>query len=284
MAQQNDPFFNQDQRSYNQTLIKLNSCDRTQAATTTNNNFNISFTSTGNAVNKIKKISISTVSTNNLFYNVPTTANKFVINWTDGVSPQSFMVTIPVNYYNSIALATQIQQSVREQTALADFSCVFDVVNYVFVFNSGDPGLTISVGGVVVNSGTNNFCGSFLYNIGFTSQPTPYDLELTAPSLPSLNIKNIFLFSQRLASAKSYRSNDNNRSTIANEILSIPLGNVVYGGTINYISSGSDIRGSLFYAIETQLDTIDFQIQDEYGCILESPTNNTVTIEFKAFY
>ena len=283
MAQQTDPGSNYT-RNYNQVLIKLNSCDRTQPETSTNSNFNISFTSTGNAINKVKKISVSTVSTNNLFYNLPSTANQFVINWTDGINPQSFKVTIPVGYYNATALAAIVQESVRNQTALADFSCVFDVVNFVFVFNSGDAALTISVGGVVVNPGTNNFCGTLLYNMGYTVQPTPYALELTAPSLPSLNVKNIFLFSQRLASAKSYQSNDNNRSIPANEMISIPLGNVVYGGTINYLSTGSDVRGTITYNYETPFDTIDFQIRDEWGCIVESPPNNTLTIELKANY
>jgi hypothetical protein len=283
MAQQTDPGSNYN-RDYNQVLVKLNSCDRTQPETSTNSNFNISFTSTGNAINKVKKISVSTVSTNNLFYNVPSTANQFVINWTDGINPQSFKVTIPVGYYNAIALAAIVQQSVRDQTALVDFSCVFDVVNYVFVCNSGNGALTISIGGVVTNPGTNTFCGTLLYNMGYTVQPTPYALELTAPSLPSLNIKNIFLFSQRLASAKSYLSNDNNRSAPANEMLSIGLGNIVYGGTVCYVSTGSDVRGTITYNYETPFDTIDFQVRDEWGCIVESPFNNTLTIELKANY
>ena len=120
--------------------------------------------------------------------------------------------------------------------------------------------------------------------MGFTSLPTAQSNSLIAPSLPSLNIQTIYVTSVRLATARSWKSDGFSRAIPSNQLISIPLINIQYGCIANWISSGGNERCIIVYPREEQISTLDFQLRDSFGNVLESEPNANVAIEFFVYY
>jgi hypothetical protein len=273
-------------RIYNKQLIRLNSLDKIYGSAS-NNDFSISFASCGQSLSKVKKIGISNISFNNLFNNVASYNNSFSITYTDQTTtiPITIIVSIPQGYYNATLLAAAIQASVvLDAPEIPNFVCTFDTTTFRFSMDSGDPNYFIVLNDAVKNPVSNQNPGTLLYNIGWTVLPFGNTQAITAPYIPSLNLQNVYIFSEKLSSGKSYRSNNGNSSILGNQLLSIPLYNTVYGGTCNWISSGNNERGTIIYNIEQQLDQIDMVLLGDYGNVLESPENSPVMIEFIIYY
>jgi hypothetical protein len=273
-------------REYNKVAIVLTSADKTAGAES-NTRFSIPFTSTSQALSRIKKIGVSSYSSNNLFYNVASYNNKFELIWyEEGVGPTFYqLITIPVGYYNATELAAIIQDTVVASVpALPNFTCVFDLITLRFTFDGGDPLYTISLSPAVTNNAfSSRQEGTLAYNLGFLL-PYPAGLTITAQNIPNLNIQNVFIYSMRLANQKAYRSNANDKSVLTNFLLSVPLAIAPYGGIVSYVSTGLNERGTVYYNTEQQLDTIDILLLNEYGNQLELPINANVNIEFMIYY
>lgn len=271
--------------SYNKVNVVITSADRTRQDET-NTRFTIPFMSTSEALSRIKKIGISSFSCNNLFYNVASYNRTFQLIWYADVGPTFYQdIVIPIGYYNATELAAAIQaQVIAVVPALPDFVCVFDIPTLRFIMESGDPTYTISISPAIFNNAfSNRQEGTLAWNMGF-SQPYPAGLSITAQNIPNLNVQNVYIYSVRLANQKAYRSNANNNSVLTNFLISIPMGTIPYGGTVNYVSTGSNERGTVCYNVEQQLDTIDLLLSNEFGNQLELPPNASVSFEFILYY
>jgi hypothetical protein len=283
-------------KDYNKKLVRLSSSTRT------NNNksydernsfptsYQISFTSTGQELNKIKKISLIMFSTNNMFYNVASYNNTMQISYSGSVTGL-FLVSVPVGYYNATQLATVITSYVVANCPdLPQFVCTFDVNTYKFSLNSGNSSILLTITDAIVNPSTRQYINTLAYNMGYTyfpygAPPSITALQvLTANTLPTLNIQNIYIFSDKLASAKSFRSDSSNRSIQGNELLNVSLATTPYGATINYTSTDAGQKTDIIYPIELQLDTIDIQLLNDSGNVLECDYNNNNVFEFMIYY
>jgi hypothetical protein len=250
----------------------------------------MAFGSTGRALSQVKKLTFTSFSTNNLFYNVASYNNVLGLYYVQiappGPSVPAYII-VPPGYYNATQLASMIQTTGRANIpALVNMTCSFDTNTYKFTLTSGDANFNLIIAPVVYNAGfTPRLEGALAWNMGYTSLPTPESTTLTAPSIPSLNIQNIYIYSNKLASVKGYRSNNQQSSSQTNLLLSIPLGITPYGGTVNYNSvGGSNQRGDTIYSIDNQIDQVDFRFCDQFGNVLEAPINNIACIEFFAHY
>lgn len=269
---------------YNKTLIVLSSADKTSNSAS-NTDFSISFNSNGQALNKVKKISLSNFSCNNLFYNVASYSNIMELYYYPLAVETRLFIVVPVGYYNATTLCAYIQAFVRANTSMAGFTCVFDTTTYYVTMSSNDPMSPINIGAGIINpSFRRRYEGTLAWNLGYTEVPYGISESLTAQSYPSLNLQNVYLYSTKIGSVKSYMSNGIGQSTVSNQILSIPLNTTPYGGTVSWISSGSNQRGDLFYSVEQQLDTLDFQLRNEWGNVLETQANNFINLEFLVYY
>jgi hypothetical protein len=274
-------------RVYNKQLVVLSSANKIYP-TDTPTNFNISFASNSNQITKLKKIDVTSITFNNLFNNVASYSNSFVLSYTpSGGGGQSVVVTIPTGFWNATQIASLIQSFITTNVpALSTFTCTFDTTTYLFSMASNNPSTTIQILPIIFNPsyGNNNQPeGTLAWNIGFVSLPTADAVSITAPVLPSLNIQNVYIYSVKLSNARSYRSNGAYQSTVSNQLISIPLATVPYGATCNWLASGSE-RGITVYPMENTLDSIDFQLKNEYGSILETQQNSNTSIEFSVYY
>lgn len=276
-------------RDYNTSLIYLNSVDKTPSSVS-NTNFYISFLSGNFALTKIKKLTFTSFSTNNLFNNIASYNNTLGLYYQENSVPSPSVpayIIVPPSYYNATQLASVIQATARANyPLLMNMTCTFDTTTYKFSLYSGDPNIDLIIAPVVLNQGFSpRQEGSLSWLMGFTSLPTAQAPTITANTLPQLNIQNIYLFSSKLSQNKSFRTNNQQSSTQTNLLLSFPLDTVAYGATVNWLSvGGENQRGDLYYSIENQMDQIDFILRDEFGNILESPPNNTVKMEFIVHY
>jgi len=279
-------------RQSNKKLVRLTSIDRIgndpAAPPQTNSqptNHQISFNSTGFELTTVKKISLTKFSTNNLFYNVPSYANSFELILYGPSPPEvSFIIRLPVGYYDAVSLAALVQSNVRAQTGLSTFLCTFNTTTYRFSMDSGNAGIGINLGFAVVNPATGLYAQTLLFNMGYSYIPFGVGQVLTAPSMPNLNIQNVIITSTKLGSQKSYKSNSNNSSVQITQLLSVSLAQTPYGATVSYESSDAGQRSDILYAIDQQLDTIDIQLRNETDNILESDFTNNNTIEFTIYY
>jgi len=272
-------------KDYNTSLIFLNSADKTLDSVS-NNNFNISFASTGNALSKVKKLTMTSFSTNNLFNNVASYNNIFPLYYRFQGGPSVPVLPTPTpGYYNATQLCAILQAYVRDLTPMAAFTCVFDTTTFLITIASNDPDYELTLSNDVLNGGfRRRLEGALAYNMGFVTLPRS-GVSITADSLPQLNQQTIYIYSTKLASVKGYRSNGANSSTMTNLLISIPIYDVAYGCIINWLSvGGSNQRGDTLYAIENQLDNLDFKLCDQYGNVLEAPLNNNITMEFFSHY
>lgn len=272
-------------RDYNKVSIVLTSADKTSAQQS-NTRFSIPFTSTGQALSRIKKIGVSSFSCNNLFYNVASYNRTFQLIWFGVGTPTFYQnIVVPIGYYNATELAALIQaQVIADVPALPNFVCVFDIPSLRFMMESGDPFLTISISPEIINNAfSNRQEGTLAWNMGF-QLPYPAGINITAQNIPNLNVQNAYIYSVRLASQKAYRSNANDNSVMTNFLISIPLGTTPYGGTANYVSTGLNERGTVYYNVEQLLDSIDILLLNEYGNQLELPPNASVSLEFMIYY
>jgi hypothetical protein len=274
-------------RVYNKQLIVLNSANKIYS-TDTPTNFNISFASNSSQTTKIKKIDLTSISFNNLFKNIASYNNSLVLSYTPiGGGGQSVIVTIPTGYWNATQIATLIQDFVvANVVVLSAFTCTFDTTTYLFSMASNDPNTTIQITPFIFNPsyGNNNQLeGTLAWNLGFVNLPTVDAVLIQATVLPSLNIQNVYMYSVKLANAKSYKSNGAYQSTVSNQLISVPLATIPYGATCNWLASGSE-RGISVYPTENTLDTVDFQLRNEYGNLLETQINSNTSLEFSVFY
>lgn len=271
---------------YNRSLIYMTSADKTPSSPS-NTNFNISFLSGNTNLMKVKKFTLTSFSTNNLFNNIGSYNNTLGLYYQE-ISPPSpsvpAFIVIPSNYYNATQLAEMIQLTARANyPVLSNMTCTFDTTTYKFTLTSGDSNVNIIIAPVILGGGFQQRIESSLaYIMGFSTLPSSESISITANTLPQLNIQNIYLYSSRLSQNKSFRTNNNQSSTQTNLLLSIPLNITPYGGSVNWqqIGGGENQRSDLYYAIDNQIDQIDFVLRDQYGNILECPPNNNVNIEF----
>ena len=283
-------------KQFNKKLVRLSSSTRTNNNSSFDErnsfptNYQISFTSTGQELNKIKKISLIMFSTNNLFYNVASYNNAMQIAYSGSVSGL-FMIRITPGYYNATQLASAITAYVVANCPdLPLFVCTFDVNTYKFSLNSGDPSILLTITNAIINPNTQQYINTLAYNMGYTffpygAPPSITALQiLTANTLPNLNIQNIYVFSDKLASSKSFRSDASNRSIQGNELFNISLATTPYGATVNYTSTDAGQKTDIIYPIELQLDTIDIQLLNESGNVLECDYNNNNVFEFMIYY
>ena len=282
-------------KDFNKKIVRIGSSTRTNNAPTFTEfndlptNYTVSFNSTGQELSKIKKIVIKMFSTNNLFYNVASYNNRLEIEYSGSVSGK-FLIQVNPSYYNAQELATAITDYVLANCpSLPLFTCSFNTSTYFFTMDSGDPAISLTITDLIKNPASNQYINTLAYNMGYTyfpygSHAALANQVLKANSLPNLNIQNIYVFSDKLASTKAFRSDANNRSIQGNELISIALYNIPLGGTVYYTSTGSNEKGTIIYPIELQLDTIDIQLLNETGNILECPYSNNNIMEFTIYY
>jgi len=275
-------------RDYNSVLTYFNSADKVPSSKS-NTDFSISFLSTGYALQKVKKITLSSFTCMNLFNNVSSYNNVLGLYYSVFPNPVSIpaYITIAPGYYNATNLASAIQIQIQLNPALINATCSFDVNTYKFTIASNNPNIALGLAPVVVNNGFNSRLeGSLQWNIGFTNEVSAISASITADSLPSLSIPTIYIYSSKLSQMKSYKSTNEFSSTKTNLLLSIPMYDVCYGGIVNFTQQGGggNLRGDLIYSIENQLDQVDFRLCDIYGRVLETTPNNTVQIEFFVHY
>ena len=269
---------------YNKQNVVINSVDKTSGSVS-NNDFSISFNAESYAINKIKKLSVSSFTCNNLFRNVASYNNRLGLIYSTGGPSVPVDVVIDPGYYNATQLAAAVQASVIANSPMAAFTCTFDVLTYKFVLATNDPGYEIYIAPSITNQGfTPRIQGTLAWNMGFTVLPTVQATSITNNSLPSLNIQTIYVYSMRLASNKSWRSDNQSRAVPSNLLITIPIANVQYGSIANWISSGSNERGTLVYPREEQISTIDFRLCNEFGNVLESEPNANIAIEFLVYF
>ena len=272
-------------RVYNKQLIVLNSSNKVNDADTPTN-FTLSFAGNTGQTTKIKKIDLTSISFNNLFNNISNYNNSLVISYTPFPSPsgQSVVVTVPSGYYNATQLAIAIQDYVVTNIpALSAFTCTFDTTTFLFSMSSNDANTTIQITPNVTNPATNNLEGTLAYNLGFVNLPTADAVTLDATILPNLNIQNVYIYSVKLANARSFKNNSKYQSTTSNQLISIPLSTTPLGATCNWLASGSE-RGITVYPIENTLDYVDFSLRNEYGNVLQTQPNSNTSIEFSVYY
>ena len=277
-------------RDYNTSLIYMNSSDKSPNSVS-NTNFYINFIAPNHELNKIKKLTFSSFTVNNLFNNVASYNNTLGLYYQQitpaGPSVPAYIV-VPTGYYNATQLAAIIQLTARANfPVLANMTCVFDTTTYKFTLTSGDANFNLIIAPVVLNAGFEpRLQGALAYNMGFTILPTAESISITADTLPQLNIQNIYLYSSKLSQNKSFRTNNQQAGTQTNLLLSFPLYNIPYGASCNWLQTGGghNLRGDLTYAVENQMNQIDFTLRDEYGNILESPANNNIKMEFMVQY
>jgi hypothetical protein len=118
--------------------------------------------------------------------------------------------------------------------------------------------------------------------MGF-DQLTPTAATQIARSLPNLNILNIYIYSVRLANNKSWRGDGINRAVPSNLLLSVPL-TAAYGCINNWISTGLNERGTIIYPREEQVSTIDIQLCNEWGNVLQTELSSNNYLEFLVYY
>lgn len=282
-------------KQFNKKIVRVGSSTRTNNSSSfseTNDlptNYTVSFNSTGQELSKIKKIGMTMFSTNNLFYNVASYNSRMILLCGGGFVGE-VVINITPNFYNATELAAAITAYVvANYPSLPSFTCTFSTTTYLFTLDSGDAGTVMRITNKVVNPVSNSYINTLAYNLGYTYFPfgnpgfTPSQ-TLVANSLPSLNIQNIYIFSDKLASTKAFRSDYNNRSVQGNELIAISLHDIAYGSTVNFTSTGSNEKGTIIYPIELQLDTIDIQLLNESGNVLECPYNNNNILEFTIYY
>jgi len=276
-------------KDYETSLIYINSADKTPSSVSSTN-FSISFGSVGPALSHVKKLTFSSFTTNNLYYNVGSYNNTLGLYYRQisppGPSVPAYII-VPPNYYNATDLAAMIQLTGRANIpALPNMTCTFDKTTYKFTLTSGDANFYLIIAPVILNGGfAARLEGALAWNMGFSSLPSQEDTSITAPSIPSLNIQNVYIYSSKLAPIKGYRSNNQLSSNQTNLLLSVPLNTTCYGATVNWLSvGGSNQRGDTIYSADNQLDQIDFKLCDQYGNVLESQPNNNVYMEFIVHY
>jgi hypothetical protein len=273
-------------KDYNRSLIYITSADKTPSSKS-NTDFNISFFSGNTNLMKVKKFTLSSFSTNNLFNNIASYNNTLGLYYRE-ISPPSpsvpAYVIIPSGYYNATQLAAIIQQTARANyPVLANMTCVFDTTTYKFTLTSGDANYNLIIAPVVLNGGFEpRLEGALAYIMGFSTLPSAESPSITANTLPQLNIQNIYLYSSKLSQNRNYRTNSSQGSTQTSLLLSIPLNTTSYGAGVNWLqmAGGENQRSDLYYSMDTQISQLDFSLRDQYGNILECPNNNNVNIEF----
>jgi hypothetical protein len=276
-------------KDYEIASIYINSADKVPSSVSSTN-FQVAFSSTGRALSQVKKLTFTSFSTNNLFNNIASYNNTLGLYYRQiappGPSVPAYII-VPAGYYNATMLASMIQATGRANIpALPLMTCTFNTTTYKFTLTSGDANFDLIIAPVVLNGGFSpRLEGALAWNMGFTSLPTPEATSLTAPYIPSLNLQNIYVYSNKLAPVKGYRSNNEQSSNQTNLLLSIPLGMTAYGATVNYNSvGGTNQRGDTIYSVDNQIDQVDFRLCDQYGNVLEGPLNNIVCLEFFAHY
>ncbi len=273
-------------KDYNRSLIYITSADKTPSSKS-NTDFNISFFSGDTNLMKVKKFTLSSFSTNNLFNNIGLYNNTLGLYYQEidppGPSVPAYIV-VPPGYYNATQLASSIQSIARSTyPLLINMTCVFDTTTFKFSLYSGDANINLIIAPVIYGGGFEpRLEGALAYIMGFSTLPTLTNPTITANTLPQLNIQNIYLFSSRLSQNRNYRTNNNQGSTQTSLLLSIPLNTTAYGAGVNWLqmAGGENQRSDLYYSMDTQISQLDFSLRDQYGNILECPNNNNVNLEF----
>jgi len=271
---------------FNKNNVVINSADRTANSISTTN-FQVSYQANSFALQKVKKLSVSSFTCNNLFKNVATYNNTLGLIFIDVTGPTQYdyLVTVPPLYYNATQLAAYIQADVVANVPqVPAFTCIFNTTTFKFEMSPNDVSFFMNFDNLIVNKGfRNTFEGTLLYNLGYDFN-TPTAQNQIATSLPNLNIQTMYIYSVRLAPNKSWRGDGNNNALPSNLLITIPLATTTYGGTVNWISSGSNERGILVYPREEQLSTVDFRLCNEYGNVLEGELNSNCAIEFFVYF
>jgi hypothetical protein len=271
---------------FNKNNVVINSADRTANSVSTTN-FQVSYQANSFALQKVKKLSVSSFSCNNVFKNVATYNNTLGLIFIDitGPTQYDYLVTVDPSYYNATQLAAYIQADVVANVPqVPAFTCIFNTTTYKIEMSPNDPNYFMNFDNLIVNKGfRNTFEGTLLYNLGYDFN-TPTAANQIARSLPNLNIQTIYIYSVRLAPNKSWRGDGNNNALPSNLLITIPLATTTYGGTVNWISSGANERGILVYPREEQLSTVDFRLCNEYGNVLEGELNSNCAIEFFVYF
>lgn len=271
---------------FNKNNVVINSADRTANSKSTTD-FQVSYQANSFALQKVKKLSVSSFSCNNLFKNVASYNNTLGLIFIDTTGPiqYDYLVTVPPSYYNATQLALYIQNDVVANVPqVPNFTCVFNLTTYKFEMSPNDANYFMNFDNLIVNRGfRNTFEGTLLYNLGYEFN-TPTAVNQIARSVPNLNIQTIYIYSVRLAPNKSWRGDGNNNALPSNLLITIPLATTCYGATVNWISTGLNERGILVYPREEQLSTIDFKLCNEYGNVLEGELNSNCAIEFFVYF
>jgi len=273
-------------KDYNRSLIYITSADKTSGSRS-NTDFNISFFSGNTDLMKVKKFTLSSFSTNNLFNNVASYNNTLGLYYQEisppGPSVPAYII-VPAGYYNATQLAAIIQTTARANfPVLVNMTCTFNTTTYKFTLTSGDANYNLIIAPIVFNGGFEpRLEGALAYNMGFSVLPTAESPSITANTLPQLNIQNIYLHSSRLSQNRNHRTNNKQSSTQTSLLLSIPLNTTAYGAGVNWLqmAGGENQRSDLYYSMDTQISKLDFILRDQYGNVLECPDNNNVNIEF----
>lgn len=251
-----------------QKRLRVNSQNRTNPLDS-DTNF---FIDLGQNVNLIKAISVTSVSFNNVFYNVFNTKTKYNNYFTmtvTGVGAGTYVLGVTPGYYSANVLASEINTVVN--AALPGTTLTFNmdpITNYMSVY--GTTTSTSIIFSAPSSAPPNSLGRQVYWPFGILGFDGPMTLSTSSSSpnlatrVPSLNEPSIaYISSSSICPSYSF----DEKGSVSNILQPINL--TVPYGTLQTFECKQDILCSLRYDSPRPLGRVDIQLVDHEGDILD---------------
>ena len=220
------------------------------------------------AVSSVTSLTLINFSLNRLFTNIHS-GNNILVYYDGGLT--AYTQTIPLGQYTADELITVLNAS----TTVIGYTITWSLSNNFFVVNmTGPTPLLLSLASTL---------GRY---IGFENTINLFPgTPVTMPSRPQLQGPDeIFVESIGMANTNCL-DNQSVRGGNIPLMSIIPCGNTPYGFTINYTSRQTE-QNTVYVdrRVPIQLRTIDIQLTDKFGNLLNLPSNCYADLLFRVTY
>lgn len=264
--------------------LNINSTDRIDREGSSDTNFSIDF---GMNLQQVKRVSISSVVFNNVFYNVwesvRKTNNYFTMIVTGGASAGTYALKVPEGYYDTYSLMAAVISAISTATsgAITLTLTLSTLTNTITALVPSPPASTTSI--VFQQSTTTAPSQQLGWPMGLLGQTaTSFSVALTTggtvfTNMPSLNEPAVaYLMSAQMAPSGAF----DEKGSYKNVLLPIPI-TAPYKGR-NIFDCKVDELCDIDYEPSRNLDRVDFQLVDHYFDPLDLK-GNSLNIHLKVW-
>ena len=227
---------------------------------------------------RIKSCWIQSVSVPNVFYNIDSHNNKFIINY----GGSDVQIDVEPGFYSAAAIMSEIESQINTASAPETVVLTLDSITRKITFTFSDPTAQIfSTDTQPVNSTIAPYLGIITTSAaGLTTYTADEIPDLSGENMVFLHSKDINLGNTTISTNGSINSISTNRNVSA--FCSVPV-RVPFLGIIHYESEGSVIDHVNLVGAR-DMANIHIKLRSSDGRILHLGENHELIIVLKCFY